>query len=136
MDWLQTLTGRITFLLIINLTLMLALLPIGLQADGSEGVFVVLIAFGICLLANLPSLFLTNHFRSPQSAIFQMALSWGFRMGLPLAVCVVVTYQQNWLFDAGLVYYLMAFYFVMMIQETVSQVIYLKAEQPAATEVK
>ncbi|MEC9002100.1 MAG: hypothetical protein VX644_01910 [Planctomycetota bacterium] len=136
MDWLQTLTRRITFLLIINLTLMLALLPIGLQADGSEGVFVVIMAFGICLLANLPSLFFTNHFRSPQAAIFQMALSWGFRMGLPLAVCVVVTYQQNWLFDAGLVYYLMAFYFVMMIQETVSQVIYLKAEQPAATEVK
>ena len=135
MDWLQTLTGRITFLLIINLTLMLALLPIGLQADGSEGVFVVIMAFGICLLANLPSLFFTNHFRSPQAAIFQMALSWGFRMGLPLAVCVVVTYQQNWLFDAGLVYYLMAFYFVMMIQETVSQVIYLKAEQPAASEV-
>ncbi len=136
MDWLQTLTGRITFLLITNLILMFALLPIGLQADGSDGVFVVIMAFGICLIANLPSLFLANHFRSPQSAIFQWALSWGFRMGLPLAVCVVVTYQQNWLFDAGLVYYLMAFYFVMMIMETVSQIIYLKAEQHAAAEVK
>ncbi len=136
MDWLQTLTGRITFLLITNLILMFALLPIGLRADGSDGVFVVILAFGICLIANLPSLFLANHFRSPQSAIFQWALSWGFRMGLPLAVCVVVTYQQNWLFDAGLVYYLMAFYFVMMIMETVSQIIYLKAEQHAAAEVK
>ncbi|MFP6619819.1 MAG: hypothetical protein VB877_10770 [Pirellulaceae bacterium] len=136
MDWLQTLTGRITFLLITNLILMFALLPIGLRADGSDGVFVVIMAFGICLIANLPSLFLANHFRSPQSAIFQWALSWGCRMGLPLAVCVVVTYQQNWLFDAGLVYYLMAFYFPMMIMETVSQIIYLKAEQHAAAEVK
>lgn len=127
MDWLQTLTGRISFLLIINLILMFTLLPIGMHADGDAGGIAVSLAFAICLVANLPSLLLVPRFRSPQSAIFQLALSWGFRMGLPLAACVVVIYQQNWLFEAGLVYYLMAFYFLMMILETVSQVTYLKA---------
>ena len=65
MDWLQTLTGRITFLLITNLILMFALLPIGLQADGSDGIFVVIMAFGICLGCELTILIFSQPFSFP-----------------------------------------------------------------------
>ena len=136
MDWLRTLPGRIASLVITNLLLIVVLVPIALRVHGSDGALVVTIAFGICLLANLPSLLLGDHFRSSQKAIYQVALSWGFRMGLPLTVCAIVAYQRNWLFEAGLVYYLMAFYFAMLLLETLGQVTALQAQQNKPVEAK
>ena len=48
-------------------------------------------------------------------------------MGLPLAVCVGVALQRGWLFEADFIYYLMTFYLVMLILETMAQVACLQA---------
>ena len=127
MDWLRTLTGHLTALLITNLLLACILLPIGLRAHGSNGGIAVGLALGVCLLANLPVLLFSNRSRTPQGMLFQMALSYGIRMGLPLAVCVAVALQRGWLFEADFIYYLMTFYFVMLILETITQVACLQA---------
>ena len=127
MDWLRTLTGHLTALLITNLLLTFILLPIGLRAHGSNGGIAVGLALGVCLLANLPLLLLSNRLRTPQGALFQIALSCGVRMGLPLAVCVGVALQRGWLFEADFIYYLMTFYLVMLILETMAQVACLQA---------
>ena len=126
-DWLRTLTGHLIALLIANLLVMFILLPIGLRAHGSNGGIAVALALGVCLVANLPLLLLSNHFRTPQGAIFLMALSCGVRMGLPLAVCVAVALRRGWLFEADFIYYLMTFYFVMLILETIAQIACLQA---------
>ena len=127
MDWLRTLTGPRTALLITNLLLTFILLPIGLRAHGSNGGIAVGLALGVCLLANLPLLLLSNRLRTPQGALFQIALSCGVRMGLPLAICVGVALQRSWLFEADFIYYLMTFYLVMLILETMAQVACLQA---------
>ena len=127
MDWLRTLTGHLTALLITNLLLTVILLPIGLRVHGSNGGIAVGLALGVCLLANLPLLLLSNRLQTPQGALFQIALSCGVRMGLPLAVCVAVALRRGWLFEADFIYYLMTFYFVMLILETIAQVACLQA---------
>lgn len=127
MDWLRTLTGHLTALLITNLLLTVILLPIGLRAHGSHGGIAVGLALGVCLLANLPLLLLSNRLRTPQGVLFQVALSCGVRMGLPLAVCVAVALRRGWLFEADFIYYLMTFYFAMLILETIAQVACLQA---------
>ena len=127
MDWLRTLTGHLTALLITNLLLTVILLPIGLRAHGSNGGIAVGLALGVCLLANLPLLLFFNRLQTVQGALFQIALSYGVRMGLPLAVCVAVAFRRGWLLEADFIYYLMTFYFVMLILETVAQVACLQA---------
>lgn len=127
MDWLRTSKGRFVVLLIASLILMIVLLPISLSAHGSNGAIAVVFALSICLSANLPSLIFANRLRTSQAAIFQVALSCGIRMGLPMAACLVVAFQRNWLFHVDFVYYLMAFYFLMLILETISQVACLRA---------
>ncbi len=127
MDWLRTLTGHITALLITNLLLVFILLPIGLRAHGSNGAIAVGLALGICLLANLPVLLFSSPSQTPQGVLLHMALSCGIRMGLPIAVCIAIAFQRSWLFEADFVYYLMTFYFVMLILETITQVACLQA---------
>ena len=127
MDWLRTLTGHLTALFITNLLLTAILLPIGLRAHGSNGGIAVGLALGVCLLAHLPLLMFSNRLPTPQGALFRIALSCGVRMGLPLAVCMVVVLRRGWLFEADFIYYLMTFYFVMLILETIAQVACLQA---------
>ena len=107
MDWLRTLTGHITALLVTNLLLGFILLPIGLQAHGSNGAIAVGLALGVCLLANLPVLLFSNRSQTPQGVLLHMALSCGIRMGLPIAVFIVVAFQRSWLIEADYDYYLM-----------------------------
>jgi hypothetical protein len=58
----------------------------------------------------MAALLVQEVFSSPQMVLLHVAVAFLFRMGLPLALGMVVYLQKGRLAEAGFVFYLLAFY--------------------------
>ena len=83
------------------------------------GVLSAAVAGGTCCVGGLLALWLVRFFPGPQSLMSRVLVGIFARTGVPLLVCAMVYVQGGRLSEAGFVYYLLAFYFVMLVVETV-----------------
>jgi len=104
------------------------ILPSAHAWQAGSGVLSAAVAGVTCLVAGLMALLLGACCRGPNQILAQVLLAMMARMGVPLLVCVIVYVQRGRLAEAGFVYYLLAFYLVTLIVETVLQV----GQRPAA----
>ncbi len=96
----------------------LVVMPIAAVHSGWSGTATALFAWFVCLGPGLFSLGLVKSCREPQAAA-QMALIGILpRIGVPLAVLMVVYFQGGVLVENGLVYYILVYYFANLIVET------------------
>ena len=104
----------------------------GLRARGSKsGPLSAAVAWVTCLVSGLLALGLVRLFHGREAVSCPRSLLGMFpRMGIPLAVCMVVYLQGGRLAEAGFVYYILVFYFVTLVVETVL----LVGEAQAATD--
>ena len=97
-------------------------LPVAFIARDRAGATSAAVALVTCLVSGLLALGLVRLFRGPNGVVPQVLLGMLPRMGIPLAVCMLVHLQGGAVADAGFVYYVLAFYFVTLVVETVLQV--------------
>ena len=89
--------------------------PLGYAISGVEGIYCVLIAAGVCGLAGFAALVSHEVFCAPHLVLFQVTAGLFLRMGVPLAVCIVVYLAKGPLVEAGFAVYLLAFYFLALV---------------------
>lgn len=120
--WARSLTGQ--SLLVCGALLLTALIvvPCGFVARGWAGVLSASVAGATCLVGGLLAWMLVGMLNGPNNMMPRVLLGMFPRMGLPLAACMVVYLQNGELAAAGFVYYILAFYFVILVVETVLQV--------------
>ncbi|MHB8970253.1 MAG: hypothetical protein ACYC3X_10650 [Pirellulaceae bacterium] len=99
-----------------------AVLPVAYVARDRIGAASALVALVTCLVSGLLALGLARLCRGPNGVVSQVLLGMLPRMGIPLAVCMMVHLQGGAIANAGFVYYILAFYFVTLVVETVLQV--------------
>ncbi len=92
--------------------------PIAHWLRGWTGVAAALMAAGVCLLGATAALVASHVFRSPQQVLQGVLLGMAARMGLPLALAVIVLLVGGRLADAGFLFYLLVFYPVTLGVET------------------
>jgi hypothetical protein len=92
--------------------------PVGWAMAGSSGVTAAGIAALVCAAPSLAALALTYRLRAPRHALVAMLGGMFLRMGPPLIVALVVHELGGPLVEAGLIYYLAAFYVVALVVET------------------
>lgn len=99
-------------------------IPVAYMARDRAGATSAAVALVTCLVSGLLALALglVRLFRGPNNVVPQVLLGMLPRMGIPLAVCMLVHLQGGAIADAGFVYYILAFYFVTLVVETVLQV--------------
>ncbi len=97
----------------------LVILPLGAGLVGLDGVISAGVAFAVCFAAGLLAMGIVFCFPSSEQVVYQVLLGMLPRMGLPLIACMVIYFLQRPLFEAGFVYYILAFYFVMLAVETI-----------------
>ena len=77
-----------------------------------------LLAVVVCGGAVLATGLFSRLFPRPDQAMTRILFGMFVRMGVPLAFCAMVTLNGGPLADAGLVYYLLATYLVMLAVDT------------------
>jgi len=92
--------------------------PIAYATCGWQGVGSALVACGTCCGAGLAALGLVRRRDDPRQ--MQSRVLWGMlpRTGIPLAVVLIVRMSDGPMAKAGFIYYILAFYFVMLFTET------------------
>jgi len=95
------------------------LVPWAYAVEQLWGALSAAVAWGTCCVGGLLALWLVRFFPGPQSLMSRVLLGMFARTGVPLLVCAMVYIQGGRLAEAGFVYYLLAFYFVMLVVETV-----------------
>ena len=71
-----------------------------------------------CLLGGLGSLLVCELFRDPDLVMYRVLIGTMLRMGLPLGLFLVVYYRGGTLVEAGLGFYVIGFYLIMLTTET------------------
>jgi hypothetical protein len=107
--------------------------PIAAAASGIAGVSVAAIALGICLGSGILAFWLIRNLNGPDVVLYQVLLGMMPRMGIALGAAMAIYYRGGWMVEAGLVYYLLVFYFVTLAAET-ALLISSSAEQPSNTQ--
>ncbi len=92
---------------------------IGFLTGGRPGLTCAAIAGVVCLASGVAALWLAGGFGEPQAVSAQVLAGMLPRMGIPLAVCMVVYFQGGMLVESGFVYYILIFYFVTLATDTV-----------------
>jgi hypothetical protein len=92
--------------------------PIAMVSSGVAGMAAAAVAMAICLGSGLLVFWLARYLNSPEAVMYQVLLGMMSRMGISLAACMVIYVRGGWLADAGLVYFLLVFYFVTLAAET------------------
>lgn len=87
--------------------------------DGRIGLIAATTAAAVCLIGALAALCAARFFSAPSYALHQLASGMLFRTGLPLAVGLVCHVAFKQLAAVGFLFYLLAFYLVMLAFETV-----------------
>jgi hypothetical protein len=82
------------------------------------GLLAAAVAGGVCLLAGLTALALSEPLRRPQYLLALVFVGMMIRMGIPLAAALAVYFLGGPLAEAGFLYYVVLFYAVTLITET------------------
>ncbi len=92
---------------------------LGWFLSGSEGLRCVLVASAVCVATGVIVVLIQERLKSPQWVLANVLVGFLFRMGVPLAFCLVVYWRGGPLVEAGFVFYLLFFYMVSLAVETV-----------------
>jgi hypothetical protein len=124
--------SRILILLGVTAMAATVVFPIAMVSAGVAGVAAAATAMAICLGSGLLVFWLARYLSSPEAVMYQVLLGMMTRMGISLAACMVIYVRGGWLADAGLVYFLLVFYFVTLAAETALLVSGSAKEPPKA----
>jgi hypothetical protein len=86
--------------------------------SGADGALAAFLSGGVCLFGGVASLLAGSVFRGANGLLLQLGFGIGLRMGLPLLFALLVVTQGGPLVEAGIVYYLLAFYLIALLAET------------------
>lgn len=111
--------GRLTALVSVLLVSYAGASPIAWSLDGVAGLVTAAVAATFCLAGGALALVVGEIYRGAERVLHQVLLGTALRMGVPLGLCVAVYWRDGFLVDAGLAYYLIGFYLVMLTVETV-----------------
>jgi hypothetical protein len=109
---------RIAILISALLLALVATAPVAAYFGGSEGLLAAGTAMAICLLGGILALVLDHLLASFGLAPYSVLIGMIPRMGLPLGLCAIVYVVGGVLARAGLAYYLLVFYPLMLLVET------------------
>jgi hypothetical protein len=84
--------------------------PFGYWFSGVVGLACVATANGVCVGVGVLALVIQARITAPHLAFAHVLVGFSLRMGIPLAVCMVVYLRKSALADAGFVFYLLVFY--------------------------
>lgn len=129
------LTSRLIFMLAVSVVGYVTSIPFAWLTRGTQGFIASAIALAICLAGGLSSLVVGDLFRGCRQTLVPLLLPMLFRMGLPLGLCLWALYRGGTLANAGLAYYLVGFYLLMLVVDSVLTVSMLHPEEtgPRAT---
>jgi hypothetical protein len=94
--------------------------PVGYAISGRIGLVCVALAAGVCILAALLVLIIQARLPDPKWALAHVLAGFMLRMGIPLALCMMVYLRGGPLAEAGFVFYLLAFYLATLAAGTVA----------------
>jgi len=106
-----------------------AALPLAYWSAGAAGAQAASVAAGICFVGTVSALAMTEMLSGPLRALYGVLLGMFARTGLPLVATMVIYFKVPALADAGLVVYLLVFYFFTLGIETVLAVSCVRQEQ-------
>lgn len=101
--------------------LLIALLPVGAVAYslyGTLGLTAAAVAWAICVGSGLAALIISLLLRDTPLVLYQVLFGFALRMGIPLALCMVMVTQGSPLVDAGFIFYILVFYMVTLLIDT------------------
>lgn len=104
-------------LLLSTLFLFAALFPVAYHASAIDGVAALGVAAAACLMPTLLALLIGELLPGPEFAMHNLGIGMFLRMGVPMGVCVVVYATGGPLAEAGMAYYLLVFYPVLLTVE-------------------
>ena len=87
-------------------------------ADGTNGLFATLIAFGICLASATVALWVTYRAAGDANAGPALMASMLIRTGVPLAAGIVLA-RTPWLSAVGILGVVMVYYLISLVLETI-----------------
>jgi len=93
-------------------------LPIAYWSSGSDGVVAAVFASLVCLLAVMAAETSSTLFAGLADVTLRTGLAMLPRMGIPLGFLIVVYSRGGPLVEAGIVFYLLPFYLVVLTAET------------------
>ena len=102
--------------------LLIALLPVGAVAyslHGSLGLTAAAVAWAISVGCGLAALIISLLLRDTPLVLYQVLIGFALRMGLPLAICMLLVTQKSPLLNAGFIIYILVFYMVTLLIDTV-----------------
>ena len=109
---------RIAILISALLLALAAAAPVAAYLGGSEGLLAAGTAMAICLLGGISALVLDHLLGSIGLVPYNVLIGMIPRMGLPLGLCMIVYVVGGVLARSGLAYYLLLFYPLMLLVET------------------
>lgn len=115
-------SARVGVLVACLVAALLAIAPVAWLIAGLQGVAVALAVWAVSLACNLAALFAGLIFRGPQKVLLHVAFGMALRTGIPLLFVMLLVMHGRPLVDAGAVYYLLSFYFVGLLSETLMTV--------------
>ncbi len=93
-------------------------LPIAYWRGAAPGLMAAVAAWGTCFFSGLLALWAVHLFNDPKQVVQKVLSGTLIRTSLPLAACLAVQVFGGTLADAGFLYYILAFYVVMLAVET------------------
>jgi hypothetical protein len=105
-----------------QLATLLVLAPVAWLIAGLQGVVLVMAACAVCLASGLASLLVGLVFRGPQKVLLHLGFGMALRSGIPLLFVLLIVTHGRPLVEAGAVYYLLCFYFIGLLSETIMAV--------------
>lgn len=112
--------GRLAVLLSSIAAGCLVLLPLAYYWHGGIGVAAATVAAVLCALCGAAAVVLSEALRpQPKLAMYEVLTSAVLRMAIPLIVCMVIYHQGGALVEGQFVFYLLAFYALMLLAEIV-----------------
>jgi hypothetical protein len=108
-----------------------ATMPLAYWSAGAAGAQAASVAAGVCFAGTILALATTEMLSGPLRALYGVLLGMFARTGLPLVATLVIYFKVPALADAGLVVYLLVFYFLTLVVETVLAISCLRQEQPS-----
>ncbi len=115
----SSLRARTGLVAIVLLSAAVAIVPLAFFISGLMGVSAAMAALAICLSAGVLALVAAHPFRAPELLLYQVLITMAIRMVVPLVVCILIYFKRGAIAEAGLVYYLLVFYGLTLVIETI-----------------
>ncbi|MFP6614176.1 MAG: hypothetical protein VB835_17840 [Pirellulales bacterium] len=126
-------TARVGLLIAAVLFSYFLVAPVAWLISGRVGLLAAAVAAGLCVVAALVALLVNFFFHGPALALHSMVAGMMLRMGIPLAVGMVLHQKVELLATHGMLYYMVVFYFISLATEVV---LTLPAVLPSGLEIR